>query len=185
MDIYISSSMTVEQCQSHLLKRDQLALSIFVGERLRERYIQPFRTKPARNGFIMMAASCLLVESLESFYNGWKKSPISAQAFKSFFNRHDEFSVLQSYSDQFYQNIRCGILHQGETTAGWTVRRDQDKLFDQERLVVDAARFLRAIDAALSKYQEELNSNQWNSTIWRNFRRKVVAICSNAVYPIA
>lgn len=103
-----------------------------------ERYIVPFDDKRRKNGFIMMASACLMIESLESFWKGWKKSPNSALAFCQFFERHPSFDAIRDLSDEFYTHVRCGIMHQGKTTGGWHVRRDLAQLFDRETRTIDA-----------------------------------------------
>lgn len=49
----------------------------FIRQRLRERYVDPLRaldlhpdTKDKKNGFYIMAVSCLLIETLVSFWRG-------------------------------------------------------------------------------------------------------------------
>jgi hypothetical protein len=75
----------------------------------------------------MLAVCCLMVEALESFRNGWKgtqgiKGGCEA-AFRSFFEAHDQFKDLRPVASEFFKHVRCGILHQAETTGQWTVNR--------------------------------------------------------------
>lgn len=58
----------------------KIELATFIKERLHERYIDPITGNEQTNGFAIMALSCLLMETLESFYRGWPKSPNSALA---------------------------------------------------------------------------------------------------------
>lgn len=51
----------------------------FIRRRLFERYVEPVRaldlhkdTLDRKNGFYMMAVSCLLIETLVSFWRGWE-----------------------------------------------------------------------------------------------------------------
>jgi len=79
----------------------------------------------------MMAVSCLMIEALECFLQGWSSSENrSKAAFCLFFDAHDQFKDLRGYGQHFYKNVRCGILHQAETTGGWRIRRDKSCLFD-------------------------------------------------------
>ena len=92
-------------------------LSTFIKERLHERYIDPLAalSPKEKNGFAIMALSCLLMETLESFYQGWPKSPDSARAFCYFFDRHRRFDMFRGHGQAFYKNVRCGILQTRST----------------------------------------------------------------------
>lgn len=127
-----------------------------------------------------MASSCLMIESLESFWQGWKKSPRSALAFCQFFDRNDRFLPIRGFSQQFYANVRCGIMHQGETTGGWHIRRDLNELFDAKNLTIDATRFLNALEGCLSDYRTTLKGAEWDAEVWRQFRKKMKEVCANA-----
>ena len=92
--------------------------------RFTERYIK-HATGPScehgrsyRHGFTMMAISCLMIEALESFHQGWKDTSEPGKgksAFCFFFDTNDRFKDFRGFSQQFYKNVRCGILHQAET----------------------------------------------------------------------
>ncbi len=175
----LSSSVSVPQYIALENSRDAEAILKFIKERFDERYIAPFRNHKEKHGFIMMVSACLMIESLESFHKGWKKSPNSALAFCQFFDRTTRFSALRGLSGEFYEHVRCGLMHQGETTGGWRIRRDSRELFDVASLTINATKFLDQVGLALDDYCEELRSNQWNSEIWVRFRKKMKAICLN------
>lgn len=92
------------------------------------------------SGFAILSLSCLLIETLEQFWNGnfttkklqnkrkesWFKNLFcknrnisnDAMAFHSFFQRSVElkkFFDTPEKSNVFYTKIRCGLLHQGQT----------------------------------------------------------------------
>jgi len=69
--VRLSSSVTVERYRAMELAEDRNGLARFIHERLVERYALPLSLSCRKNGFSMMAASCLLIETLESFYRGW------------------------------------------------------------------------------------------------------------------
>ena len=146
--------------------KDRNAISSFVRERFYERYILPFDGNPSKNGFIMMASACLMIEALESFWNGWRKSPGSAQAFHQFFFREDRFLPFRRHTQEFYANVRCGIMHQAETTGGWHVRRDLGVLFDSQTKTIDATVFLGEMDGSLTDYCGRLRTATWESEEW-------------------
>jgi len=139
--VRLSSSVTVERYRAMELAEDRNGLARFIHERLVERYALPLSLSCRKNGFSMMAASCLLIETLESFYRGWgdtsnrmkpsdidptcrpvdpKRTTVSMSevAFCYFFQRFSRFASLQPFAQPFYVNVRCGILHQGETAGG-------------------------------------------------------------------
>jgi hypothetical protein len=178
-DTLLSSTVSLPQYLALEKKLDRDAIGEFVYQRFHERYIQPFDSNAQKNGFIMMASSCLMIEALESFWQGWKKSPNSALAFCQFFDRNDRFLPLRGFSQQFYVNVRCGIMHQGETTGGWHIRRDLKELFDAKSLTIDATRFLRALEGCLSDYRARLKGAEWNAEVWKQFRTKMKEVCAN------
>ena len=180
--------------------QDRSGLSKFIDERLRERYITPVLTGK-RNGFAIMACSCLLIETLEAFHQGWtnteaklKRQDIhdpckpanqsrnrvssSEVAFCYFFQREGGFAKFRPYAEGFYQHVRCGILHQGETTGGWLITRSQKKpLLDGK--TINATKFLTALSKSLGDYQELLGSSDWGSAPWRRFRKKMDVVIKN------
>lgn len=164
--------------------RDELAA--FLSRRFRERYISPLDApRDKKHGFCTMAICCLMIETLESFWQGWPDSDShSRAAFQSFFNRPEagELGVFRKHSDQFYKHVRCGILHQAETTGGWRIRREGE-LFDASTRLINATSFLKELERSLEAYCLKLRDSDWGSDLWKNFRRKMDAICRNCGEP--
>jgi hypothetical protein len=179
VETMLSSRVSRAQYLTAEDQRDRIALATFVHERFSERYILPFEANRRKHGFIMMAAGCLMIEALESFWNGWKKSPNSALAFCHFFDRVERFAPFRNHGQAFYGNVRCGIMHQGETTGGWHIRRDQSRLFEPDSLTVDATRFLGELSDYLSDYRQMLIEAPWDAPVWKAFRKKMRAVCAN------
>jgi hypothetical protein len=113
MDSYLSSSTKVSDYRGFVENQEAQKIVDFVKLRFTERYIKPMRVdKEKKNGFTIMAVSCLMIESLESFYHGWADSNRKSQlAFCNFFDRNNNFSFMQGYTEEFYKCVRCGILH--------------------------------------------------------------------------
>lgn len=197
-EVKLSSSVTIGCYRGMECAKDRTGLARFIEERSSERYIDPLRTAPKTHGFLMMAAACLLIETLESFYRGWpdthkgiptrdiedpckpadpKRTTASAGevAFCYFFQREPAFALLRSCAGEFYKCARCGILHQGETIGGWRIRREGD-LFDVPNLTINATKFLAIVKGAIGVYAEGLRKAQWDEDIWRNFREKMDAV---------
>lgn len=197
-EVELSSSVTIARYREMEAKKDRDGLAHFVEERLSERYVDPLQASPKKHGFLMMAAACLLIETLESFYRGWpdtgagisrgqiedpckptdpKRTTVSAGevAFCYFFQRESALATFQPHAHEFYVFIRCGILHQGETNGGWHVERKGD-LFDVPNLTIDAQKFLEIVRRAIGTYADALRKADWDGDLWKNFRAKVNAI---------
>lgn len=178
-DSLLSSSTAVSQYLAMEKTKDRDGISNFIRERFHERYIQPFDNNSKKSGFIMMASACLMIEALESFWQGWRKSPNSPLAFSQFFDREDRFSTLRGHAQEFYAHIRCGIMHQAETTGGWHIRRDLGVLFDSSTKTIDATVFLKEMDNSLADYCGWLKTATWESAEWMKLRKKMKDICAN------
>src|SRR5882724_3937132 len=78
---------------SRFEKNDKAAKKTIIGfieHRLNHRYIRPLLNVPPeyKSGFLMMTASCLLIETLQSFYEGENESEKgSGKAFDFFLHR--------------------------------------------------------------------------------------------------
>ncbi len=104
--------------------KDRPGIAGLIRRRFEERYLNPILDNPERHGFAMLAICCLMVEALESFRHGWKNTAETGKseaAFCGFFQAHEEFRELRPVAHEFYRAVRCGILHQAETTHSWRV----------------------------------------------------------------
>ena len=174
--------VTVKDCGTWLDegKAGRKKLAAFFRQRMHERYIAPVSSLDSneKNGFSIMAISCLLIESFEAFRQGWdstEKDGRSPLAFCYFFDRETRFHDFKGYAREFYKHVRCGILHQGETTNGWTIRRDKD-LFDSTGPRVNATEFYRLLEDVVNEYAEGLKSDNLSEETWAKFSDKVRAI---------
>jgi hypothetical protein len=182
----VETKITIQQYLNFVTAQDQVQISDFIFQRLQSRYIKPFLfndkkfVEQHKNGFSIMANCCLLVETLQSFKNGWGDSDRkSREAFKQFFTTERNFAAFKGKEQEFYVNIRCGILHQGETTGGWTINRSGKKLFDNKSFVVDSVTFVRELETSLKNYSDNLKTAKWDSELWDNFRTKMRKVISN------
>lgn len=175
--------ITVGDYETLLKDKNKSEIATMIYHRFHERYIKPFSytsnkyKKFYKNGFAMMASGCLLIEALESFCNGWETTKDTGDnTFNSFFQRTTSLKVFRNM--KFYTHIRCGILHQAETTGGYKISRT-GPLFDNKNRVINATEFLRELKGHLDNYRDELNKSEWDSEIWDNFRRKMRTINKN------
>lgn len=183
-DTLLSSSVTAAQYRGFETNKDRARIAKFVLQRFSERYIAPLRCdRHKRHGFCTMAISCLMVEALESFWQGWPDTNnTSRNAFRSFFKRcREQGSKLGMFAEHvdgkygFYTGVRCGILHQAETTGGWRIRRN-GPLFDIGTKTVNASKFHRELEARLRSYCGLLQQSDWDDDVWRRLREKMVAV---------
>lgn len=176
----LSSSVTIGKYLKFKEAKDKKRIADFVKERFKERYIDPIDNKTT-SGFCIMANCCLMIEALESFYNGWKDTSSAGQsqlAFCNFFDRVSSFSTLRGFSAKFYKHVRCGILHQAETTGGWRIWRIGN-LFDPIDSIINATEFLRLLKKYLEQYKQELERADWDDEVWKNLIKKMDAIIKN------
>jgi hypothetical protein len=160
---------------------DSQKISEAIRQRFTERYIRPATDPVNKHGFTIIAISCLMIEALESFHKGWEStSGKSETAFRSFFGHTEPFKQFRGHEGQFYKHIRCGILHQAETTGGWKIIRT-GALFDEATLTINATRFIRSLDRALNEFCDVLKAARWDSAEWTNVCKKMNAICENCV----
>lgn len=179
-------SLNIEQYLGLLEAKNKKQISEFIYHRLYSRYLKPFSFKDSvfveqfKNGFSIMANCCLLIETLQSFKNGWGDSNGNSQkAFNQFLASENRFSAFATKESDFYKHVRCGILHQGETTGGWKINREGVNLFDAKSLTVDSVKFANELEKCLKEYSESLKKDEWDSELWDNFRVKMRKIISN------
>lgn len=182
-NIKLSSKTTISDYYLMLEKEEKSKIAHFIFERLTERYLLPLEYVPLefKNGFSIMANMCLLIETYESFRQGWNDTTDpEIMPFKSFFNREVLFCDFKNYSRDFYLNVRCGILHQGETKKGWKITRKEDyPLFSETEKRINANKFLKALRGTLEAYKDLLISSNWNDEVWIKCRKKVDYIINN------
>ena len=172
----IASNFTVRQYRdaAKAKRRDQIADAI--ERRFTERYITPANSE-LKHGFTMMAIGCLMLEALESFKRGWKKSVRqSKKLFVEFLDREPEFAAFKRHGSAFYTNVRCGILHQAETTGGWRIIRSGSLL---DGYTINATKFIAALQRVLKAYCSALKTESWGSKEWNKVNRKMSYVCEN------
>src|SRR5258706_4007343 len=182
--VLLASNFSIDDYYESVRDADRQRLANFVERRYLERYIRPI-SGPQRHGFAIMAICCLMIESLVSFRNGWRKTIVDGhEAFEQFFNSDAVFGELAPLSAEFYGHVRNAIFHQAETTGGWRIRRDEHRpLFESANRTIQADKFRDAVERSLLKYCGELRVNDWNSPIWENLITKVDSICKKAEPP--
>jgi hypothetical protein len=179
--------LSVGDVRNHLKIKNDTAkkvLADLIMHRLRDRYITPLENVPRKfkSGFLIMAASCLLIETFQCFKEGKKDTHGNGEgkiAFKSFFKDYAcHFRKIDG--EEFYTKIRCGILHQAETKGCHRILLT-GKIFDVAKKSINASAFFRALKKIVENYVEELRSQDMDSASWTNALKKIEHICDVSV----
>jgi len=161
------------------------AVEILAG-RIHERFIEPINyliaaeePKPAierRFGFAVLAIDCLLVETLGAFIDGLENTKDKSEAtFCKFLTTRPLFSAdfTEDLAKQFYEEFRCGILHQAEIggeskvwSVGPLVRVVGGKI------IVNRNKFHEQLKVEFQNYLAELRDLK-NVDLRKNFRKKM------------
>ena len=107
-DTELASGFTVRDYERARNSQDRNAISKAIRRRFTERYLDPVSCEKApRHGFTMMAVSCLMIEALESFRQGWETSDRQSKAaFCFFFDNAQPFKDFRGHASSFYSHIQ-------------------------------------------------------------------------------
>lgn len=147
-------------------------------ERLRLRYLNPIRILRddgtfQGEGFSIAAIQCSLIEFLESTWQGTKyrflrkgetlgpfEYTSSSGIFTSFLTTHPPFSTefTPDLARDFYEGIRCGLLHEARTRKGWRIWAEDGKgrIVDGDAKLLFRNGFQAAIERFVSDYGASL-----------------------------
>ena len=132
--------------------------------------------KDKYSGFVVLAIDCLLAETIQQFRegvtNGHGRSKAMVKRFLEGARFQPDFDA--EVRQAFYQDIRCGLLHQAEAKRMWLIRRRQPALLQKvahgQGYIVDVERFHAGLEGSLNDYlklisepaNSILRSNLWN-----------------------
>jgi len=156
----------------------ELAFSEYFEARLNSRYFDPITTLQYHDickgeGFSMMAILCSLIEFLESTVQGKIYRYVrnardlgeheychSKSMFKSFLINREPFNMVFDHdrSEDFYSNIRCGLLHEAGIKGGWRIRANSESksFIDFEKKEIYRNNFKDAIEKFIDQYKKDL-----------------------------
>jgi hypothetical protein len=172
------------------------AIEIF-SKRIKDRYVEPIdilidqeKDKKAidrKFGFTILAIDCMLVETLQAFYEGLPNTKnISKKTFTNFLLKSENFKSDftqkingQSRADKFYYDFRCGILHQAETGEGGKIWSIGDMVWEYENeLIINRTEFHERLKKEIEGYIDKIENGD-DSELRKNFVKKMDYISKN------
>jgi hypothetical protein len=163
------------------------AITIF-RKRIEDRFIQPVDTlleserqlprTQRRYGFVIMAIDCLLIETLQAFrYGQVNTEGKSRPLITNFLQKSPHFGWTRVVAHQFYDDFRCGILHQAETMRDSLIRSEGPLLIEEASgLIINRTEFHRRLKRAFTDYLQDLKDG-WPQSLREKFRVKMEHIC--------
>lgn len=142
------------------------------------------------SGFAIVALDCLLIETLDQFYKGRYSTPRRStktgdpdvEAFHAVFQRSSKLRGIfdtQGKTKVFYQQIRCGLLHQAETKKSSKISRKRNVVVEwcdadrpEEGLVIHPRLFHEAVRDVFFEYLGELGEVK-NGNLRGKFKKKM------------
>lgn len=137
-------------------------------------------------GFSIMALDCLLIETIVQFMEGTIDTPnTQSGAYFRYFLTKTSFSDYfdDSLARIFYEDVRCGILHQAETKGDTRLLRGKKytKLAEpspQKRgIYIQRDLFHRKLTEEFRAFIERLRNSDLTSEMRIKIKRKMDAIC--------
>ncbi len=158
--------------------------------RIENRYFEPVDlliekeknklSKEKKYGFTILSIDCLLIETLQSFIEGWKTTKNkSEKAFKKFLTTSPSFKKYfsQDMAMRFYKNYRCGILHQAEIQSDSLVCSIGPLVQNiNNKMVINRTEFHKKLKDDFYHYLEQLKDER-NTNLRDNFQKKMNHIC--------
>lgn len=162
------------------------AVDIF-AERIKSRYLDPvdllietdqkLTPNERKFGFSIMAIDCLLIETLQSFRDGLiDTNGKSKKMFKRYLSENERFRdhFDENQARKFYDDVRCGILHQAEIMGDsllWSVGPLKGEKLDGTPYI-NRTEFHKMLKDGFEQYCNELK-DPTNSDLRKNFRLKM------------
>lgn len=180
-DFQLTKNITVGDLKNWMTLKDNESkeqIINLIDHRFKNRYIK--HVKEIESGFLKMAISCLMIETLESFKKGKNDTIGKGQEFfEDFFHtEEDNFPGFKDIHQDFYKNIRCGILHQAETKNAWRIWLE-GSLLNKTHKIINANEFVLALEKSFEKYLNDLKTREFEDQIWINALKKLYHICEN------
>ncbi len=191
--------------------RNWIEATKLLDKRLETRYFSPIerilRMRIASGeGFAVMTLICSLIEFLQSCYEGKcykyreKETKFiygsSSDKFKDFLEQHEPFKTIfnknvskptkwiKTFADDFYSNVRCGLLHEAATNNSWIIKTCGNNnrilnfvdLTDESKKIIYRDKFFEIIKTYCENYKQQIIDNKKdnnNRFLRDNFCRKL------------
>ena len=204
-DVYIAGSKTIDDWNAFrktlVPSGDQAfwkeAFDSYFHERLSLRYLEPIRVLQEHGtfqgeGFSIVAIQCTLIEFLASTVEGrnyrFRRAGDPPLGPHEYSNSSDLFIAFletrqpfQNYFEHalardFYEGVRCGLLHEARTKNGWTIwaKGPGEVVIDTAQKIVYRNDFQDAILAFVKWYEVALTSDV---LLQEAFIRKFDSLC--------
>ena len=82
-------------------------------------------------------------------------------------------------SNDFYKNVRCGILHNGEVKNNWRIVRN-GVLFDTKNKVINSHLFLQKLKDVMKKFKFNLKNSNIEDEIWKTYLLRLESLIKNS-----
>lgn len=154
----------------------------YYRRRINTRYLDPIACIQQHDtekgeGFAIAALFCSLIEFLEScekgdnfHFIGKSKNALqpheyserqASSYFKNFLKTRAPFGKLipSALVDSFYQDVRCGLLHEARTKGGWYIStKPSDKLISQKNgiIILHRNQLIPSLETYFLDYQSRL-----------------------------
>ncbi len=163
----------------------QQAVTI-LEDRIRGRFFRPISLIENEDGagFAVLALNCLLLETLQQFREGKSETPYKKN--KEYFVKFLTETSFNEFFDktlamEFYDQIRNGILHQGEVKGSSlvTVRKDVPlvrRTSDCNGLEINRKHFNQRLQKVFDEYVVALR-NPASDQLRKRFKDKMDFIC--------
>jgi hypothetical protein len=174
----------------------EAAFEDYFRARIRRRYLEPIRVLQANDtmrgeGFSIVAIHCTLIEFLESTMQGknyryvprgQKHGPFeysnSGRVFVDFLSKRQPFAKVfnESVAQDFYENVRCGLLHEARTKNGWRIRAKDltGAIVDANKRILFRDNFHSGLLQFIEWYKGAVTSGQ---LLQEAFLRKFDSLC--------
>lgn len=221
-ELKIAENLTIKDWEDLVGEQDKLKINYddnekwglafhFFEERIRTRYLNPINAildlkLNKGEGFAVVNLQCSLIETIESFINGWEykhkpkgwfknkqKSEVHNNAciFKSFFTNTMELKKMKVDGSDFYSSVRCGLLHETQTKNDWVIRVDKEKsllIYEEKdyKKIIYRENFQKELENIIAKYKiaiikgDPFNNITNGIELRKNFIDKMNHICNNS-----
>jgi hypothetical protein len=181
-----SNNFNSEDIKQFITDQNKERILEFIKDRIFERYIYPVENVPIefKNGFNMMANACLSIEAFMKILNPIKISESSNRTltgkglFIKFFKQFELFESFKILGAEFYNDVRCGILHNGETNGLWKINRKSDTpilhCYD-----INANKFIISLKETIILKLNSYLDLGFESAEWENLVLSVTRIINN------